>query len=170
MSEQLGSAALVLPSFFGAIHVWIDERSSGRDKSGQVTEGAVTNIQIGLDSPRFVTKSHLASSVSERLDSYLAGDLAAIDAIGVAQPGTDFRQHVWAAMRNIDYGTVSSYAALAQRAEHPQAFRAAASACSHNAIPLVVPCHRVITSSGALGKYFYGQEMKAELLTHEKYL
>jgi methylated-DNA-[protein]-cysteine S-methyltransferase len=170
MSEQLGSAAVVLPSFFGAINVWIDQKVTGRDRFGQATEGAVTQIRIGEASSRFVTKSNLALTVTNFLESYLAGDLAAIDSIGVAQPGSEFKQQVWKAMRAINCGSALSYAALAQKAERPQAFRAAASACSHNAIPLVVPCHRVITSSGAIGKYFYGQEMKINLLTHEKYL
>ena len=170
MSEKLGSAVLVIPSFFGAIHVWVDQKVVGLDRLGQETDGAVTKIRIGEVHPHTAHKSQFVTSVSQSVKSYVAGDLAALDTVGVVQPGSEFRQKIWQTMRSIEHGTAISYAALAQRSDHPQAFRAAASACSQNAIPLLVPCHRVITSSGALGKYFYGQEMKIELLRHENYL
>ena len=70
-------------------------------------------------------------------------------------------------MRKIKAGKVLSYADLAKRAGSPDAVRAAGSACAKNAIAVVVPCHRVVKTGGALGNYAYGLEVKEWLLRHE---
>ncbi|MEY2634819.1 MAG: hypothetical protein RIS75_759 [Actinomycetota bacterium] len=167
MSQGLGGAHLSLPSPFGFLHVWLDEDLRGVDRWGKESSGAVTRLQIVSDSSFESRDTKLGRTVSKLLNEYLAGDLEAIDEIAVAQLGTGFRQEVWLAMRSIEAGTTDSYAGLAQRARRSQAFRAAASACSNNAIPLIVPCHRVITSSGAIGNYYYGTDLKINLLQHE---
>ena len=170
MSLGLGSAHLSLPSPFGFLHVWLDENVHGIDRWGKESVGAVTRLQIFPRAASHSVETPLSAKVSDLLNEYLAGELSAIDQIAVAQPGSSFRQDVWSAMRTISAGTTDSYAGLAQRARRAQAFRAAASACSHNAIPLIVPCHRVITSSGAIGKYYYGTDLKIKLLQHEQAL
>ena len=98
---------------------------------------------------------------------YFAGDVRAIDSIAVAQPGGPFKQSVWTAMRRIRAGQPQSYAHLAAQAENPKAIRAAGSACATNRIPLIVPCHRVVRTGGALGNYYYGVHIKQWLLEHE---
>jgi methylated-DNA-[protein]-cysteine S-methyltransferase len=70
-------------------------------------------------------------------------------------------------LRHIPYGVTESYAAVAQAAGNPSAVRAAASACSHNPLPLVVPCHRVVRSDGTTGGYRGGPEAKRALLVME---
>jgi methylated-DNA-[protein]-cysteine S-methyltransferase len=67
----------------------------------------------------------------------------------------------------IPYGTTASYAQLASAAGSPAAVRAVGSACSHNPVPVVVPCHRVLRSDGAIGEYLGGSEVKAALLAME---
>lgn len=168
MTKELGSAQIALPSSFGLLYVWVDEKQTGFDRFGKESVGVVTRLRIGEVSEVESRESKLVRSVKSLLTKYLSGDLEAIEHIAVAQPGTPFRQAVWTAMREISAGSTDSYAALAHRSQHPQAFRAAASACSNNAIPLIVPCHRVVTSSGAIGKYYYGHEVKAAILRHEK--
>ena len=64
-------------------------------------------------------------------------------------------------------GAVISYADLAERAGSPAAVRAAGSACAKNAIVLIVPCHRIVKTGGALGNYAYGLNKKEWLLRHE---
>jgi methylated-DNA-[protein]-cysteine S-methyltransferase len=64
-------------------------------------------------------------------------------------------------------GEVVTYGALAERAGNAKAFRAAASACARNPVPLVVPCHRVVPSSGGIGNYGGGVARKRALLTLE---
>ena len=103
--------------------------------------------------------------ISELLKDYFDGDISAINAIKVAQPGATFSQAAWKAMRKVR-GTIS-YAELAERAGSPAAVRAAGSACAKNAIVLIVPCHRIVKTGGNLGNYAYGLSRKEWLLRHE---
>ena len=105
--------------------------------------------------------------ISDLIDDYFAGDIEAINSISVRQPGAHFSQAAWKAMRKVKPGKTLSYADLAQRAGSPAAVRAAGSACAKNAIVIVVPCHRIVKTGGALGNYAYGLDMKEWLLRHE---
>ena len=108
--------------------------------------------------------------ISDLIEDYFEGDLSAINAIKVRQPGAHFSQAAWKAMRKVSAGKVISYADLASRAGSPDAVRAAGSACAKNAIMLVVPCHRIVKTGGALGNYAYGLDKKEWLLSHEGFL
>ncbi|MET8156172.1 methylated-DNA--[protein]-cysteine S-methyltransferase [Sphaerisporangium sp. NPDC005289] len=100
---------------------------------------------------------------------YLEGDLFALDAVEVDQPGTPTRQRLLAALRAVPAGTTVSYAELAERAGLPRtAARAAGSACAKNLIAPFVPCHRVLPSVGGFGGYYYGSPVKEWLLRHER--
>jgi len=109
-----------------------------------------------------------SSPVVRAVTAYLAGDLAALDRLAVAQAGGPFRQRAWDELRRVRPGAPVSYAELARRAGAPAAVRAAGSACARNAIALVVPCHRVLRSDGTLGGYAYGTHVKSWLLEHER--
>ena len=78
--------------------------------------------------------------------------------------GTDFQQIVYRELLNIEYGTVISYKELAKRVNRPKAFRAVGNANGKNRIPIIIPCHRVISNSGTLGGYSGGSEIKNILL------
>ena len=108
--------------------------------------------------------------ISELISDYFDGDLTALNGIKVRQPGAPFSQAAWKAMRKIAPGKTWSYSDLAEKAGSPAAVRAAGSACANNAIMLVVPCHRVVKTGGALGNYAYGVEKKQWLLSHEGFL
>lgn len=105
--------------------------------------------------------------ITELLSQYFDGDISAINGISVRQPGAPFSQAAWKAMRKVKSGKVLSYADLAERAGSPAAVRAAGSACAKNAIALVIPCHRIVKTGGALGNYAYGLSKKEWLLAHE---
>ncbi|MCH8566308.1 methylated-DNA--[protein]-cysteine S-methyltransferase [Nesterenkonia sp. LB17] len=106
--------------------------------------------------------------IAEAVAAYAAGDHAALDELAVVQPGSAYRQEVWAALRDVPAGETVSYAELAQMAGRPMAHRAAASACANNLVAFAVPCHRVIRSDGGLGGYgFGGIETKRALLARE---
>lgn len=107
------------------------------------------------------------SVVSELLSDYFAGDINALNGISVRQPGAQFSQAAWKAMRKVKAGKTISYADLADRSGSKAAVRAAGSACAKNAIALVVPCHRIVKSGGSLGNYAYGLNKKEWLLRHE---
>ena len=114
-----------------------------------------------------IGKSQKIKGITDKLEDYFDGDLKAINAIKVKQPGGEFSQSAWSAMRKIKAGTTESYSDLAYRAGSPAAVRAAGSACAKNKIALIIPCHRIIKTGGAIGAYGWGVNKKAWLLEHE---
>ena len=119
------------------------------------------------DSLREIKEVKRIPVISDLLDEYFDGDISAINSIKVSQPGANFSQSAWKAMRKVSAGKVISYADLAKRAGSAAAVRAAGSACAKNAIVLVVPCHRIVKTGGALGNYAYGLNKKEWLLRFE---
>ena len=113
-----------------------------------------------IDQERRTTTVKRIPIVSDLLNDYFDGDLKALDGISVRQPGERFSQSAWKAMRKISPGKTISYADLANKSGSPDAIRAAGSACARNLIALVVPCHRIVKSGGALGNYAYGLGVK----------
>ena len=82
--------------------------------------------------------------------------------------GTAFQQAVWAALRAIPPGETRSYGDIAAAIGRPGAMRAAGSACGDNRLAVLIPCHRVLRSDGALGGYAWGLDRKQALLAREK--
>ena len=80
--------------------------------------------------------------------------------------GTDFQKSVFNNMKTIKYGKVLTYKELAEKIGKPKAYRAVGSACGANRIPIVIPCHRVVSSTG-LGGFGGGLERKKFLLNLE---
>jgi methylated-DNA-[protein]-cysteine S-methyltransferase len=78
-----------------------------------------------------------------------------------------FRLEVLQHLQDVPYGQRVSYAALAARTSSPNAVRAVGTACATNPLPLVIPCHRVTRSDGAVGAYLGGPETKVRLLALE---
>ncbi len=106
--------------------------------------------------------------VYERVAAYFAGDLDALDHVATEPTaGTAFQRDVWKRLREIPVGTTISYGELARRVGKPNAQRAVGMANAANPITLIVPCHRVIRTGGALGGYAYGLDYKRWLLAHE---
>ncbi|OSN06381.1 cysteine methyltransferase [Lonsdalea britannica] len=122
------------------------------------------------DAPVRLSPSVNPGGLSDALQRYFAGELAAIDSLPVAAAGTDFQQQVWKALRDIPCGSVMSYGQLAARLGRPTASRAVGMANGANPICIVVPCHRVIGAGGALTGYAGGIQRKEWLLIHEGYL
>jgi methylated-DNA-[protein]-cysteine S-methyltransferase len=104
----------------------------------------------------------------QQLEEYFAGRRQTFD-LPLSPHGTMFQRRVWAALRNVPYGTTLSYAALAEVAGCAGAQRAVGSANAHNPLPILIPCHRIIRSDGSLGGYAYGVETKRFLLNLEGY-
>ncbi len=105
--------------------------------------------------------------IKRRVEAYFAGELTKVDEIPVRTEGTPFQKQVWAELRHIAAGTTLSYGGLAKRIGRPSASRAVGLANGSNPIAIVVPCHRVIGSTGALTGYGGGLERKRWLLAHE---
>ncbi len=110
------------------------------------------------------------SGVYQVLAGYFAGDVDALDTLRVAPAGTPFQRDVWQQLRCIKAGTTISYGERARRVGRPHASRAVGMANAANPITLIVPCHRVVRTGGALGGYAYGVDYKRWLLAHEAHV
>ena len=100
---------------------------------------------------------------ARQLEQYLDGRRRAFD-LPLAARGTAFQQRVWNEIARIGRGETITYAELARRAGAPGCARAAGAATGRNPHSIVVPCHRVVGSAGALTGYAGGLERKARLL------
>ncbi len=106
------------------------------------------------------------TAVIAQLDEYFAGIRRKFD-LPLAPAGTPFQQRVWMLLREIPWGRTISYGELARRSGNPSASRAVGAANGRNPLPIIVPCHRVIGSNGALTGYAGGLEAKRTLLALE---
>jgi len=129
---------------------------------------------VGFQASRRVVHPDESWTRSERsfreaeaqLRAYFDGSLRRFD-LPLALEGSEFERQVWRALREIPYGCTVSYGQLAQRIGRPTASRAVGLANGRNPIPIVIPCHRVIGSTGALTGYGGGLEVKRWLLARE---
>jgi methylated-DNA-[protein]-cysteine S-methyltransferase len=86
----------------------------------------------------------------------------------IAPQGTAFHQRVWTALQEIPYGEVRTYREIAETVDSPKGFRAVGQATGHNPLPIIIPCHRVVSSDQSLGGYAGGLELKQILLSLEQ--
>ena len=104
--------------------------------------------------------------VTDQLAAYWTGERQVFE-LPLDLQGSAFQRSVWAALQEIAYGTTTSYGALAQRLGVPGASRAVGLANGRNPVSIVVPCHRVVGSTGLLTGYSGGVANKRFLLAHE---
>jgi methylated-DNA-[protein]-cysteine S-methyltransferase len=133
-----------------------------------VTDGAqLTELKLDGAPPRdAVCDPKLLKPSLDELRAYLAGELT-VFTLSWRQSGSPFQERVWKELTKIPYGETIGYAELARRAGNPRAFRAAGSANGRNRIAIVVPCHRVVNTGGAIGGYGGGIWRKQWLLDLE---
>ncbi len=118
-------------------------------------------------SPRVLQSARATDAARRELDEYFAGARRKF-AVGVDLGLVrGFTRRVLEQTARIPYGATSSYREVAERAGSPRAMRAAGNALASNPVPIVVPCHRVLHSSGGLGGYTGGLDRKVALLRLE---
>ncbi len=127
----------------------------------------VENLRAKTKADIIPGRSNLIISIKKELKAYFAGDLK-IFKTPVKFLGTPFQQLAWSALLRIPYGETRSYAAQAISIKKPTAFRAVANANGANQLAIIVPCHRIINTGGALGGYGGGLKRKKWLLKHEQ--
>ncbi len=118
-------------------------------------------------SPRVLEAPAQLDEVRRQLDRYFEGRLREFDLPLDWRLSKGFRLRALRAIDRIPYGRTRSYTQIAASAGNERAVRAAGTACGANPIPIVVPCHRVLRSSGGLGGYGGGLPMKEALLEME---
>lgn len=146
------------------------------------TQRGICMIELGDDPAVLEAKlrSEFPRAVLERVDAgrddFLAPRLRAVaDALAGKQAqvdidliGTAFQKKVWDALMRIPVGETRSYAEVAAQLGAPHGARAVASACAHNRVAIVVPCHRVVRGDGSLGGYRWGLPLKQQVLERER--
>ena len=108
----------------------------------------------------------LLLETADQLRAYFAGALREFD-LPLAPDGTAFQGDVWHAVAAVPYGSTASYAEIAAAVGRPAACRAVGAANGRNPLPVIVPCHRVIGSTGGLTGYGGGLDRKRSLLDLE---
>lgn len=103
----------------------------------------------------------------KQLQDYFAGRLTEFT-LNLAPAGTAFQCKVWTALQGIPYGETVSYGEIARRIGHPAASRAVGAANGKNPIPIIIPCHRVVGSTGKLTGFGGGLPTKVKLLQLEQ--
>jgi methylated-DNA-[protein]-cysteine S-methyltransferase len=119
--------------------------------------------------PRVVASDRELADTRDALSAYLEGDAEALDLpVDLGLVHAPFRRAVLETLHDtVGRGEVVTYGTLAERSGRPKAFRAAATACARNPVPIVVPCHRVLPSTGGIGNYGGGAARKKVLLELE---
>lgn len=127
-------------------------------------DGAIVAVDWGFLPENDETP--LLLQARDQLEEYFDGKRSSFD-LPLAPQGTQFQRKVWAALAKIPFGQTRSYGELAR--ELGTAARALGGACGRNPIPVIIPCHRVLGSDGAMGGYsgIDGVETKEFLLRHE---
>jgi methylated-DNA-[protein]-cysteine S-methyltransferase len=138
--------------------------SDGESLTGIYMENHKGGPSIGAgwrqDAARFV-------SVRQQLADYFEGRRERFDLKLAFSGGTDFQRAIWAELLEIPFGRTVSYGHLARKVGAPKASRAVGSAVGRNPISVVVPCHRVVGSGGAITGYAGGVARKRRLLELE---
>ena len=130
-------------------------------------EFAREDSQISLGPPPLPVLEPMISAVVKELQAFFAGEPADFSSLPLDLQGTPFQKKVWQELRRLPRGSTISYRELAARVGHPKASRAVGQANAVNPVPIIVPCHRVISADGRLGGYSSGPERKRWLLRHE---
>src|SRR5690348_12801088 len=134
----------------------------GGEGFDRVMEDLATRI-----SPRVLEAPKRLDAVRRELDEYFEGKRTAFSVPVDMRLAHGFRRKALGVVASIPYGHTLSYKEVANGAGSPAAVRAAGSACATNPVPIVVPCHRVLRTGGALGGYGGGIERKEQLLKLE---
>jgi methylated-DNA-[protein]-cysteine S-methyltransferase len=161
-AEAMGLAYKMIESPIGRLKLVASEKS-------------LVAILWQKDSPRRVRLNELVANdqhpvlieTERQLGEYFAGKRKAFS-IPLDMRGTRFQKDVWKALLAIPFGETRSYGQLATQLGNPRATRAIGAANGRNPVSIIVPCHRVIGSSGKLTGFAGGLEAKAHLLSLER--
>jgi len=124
-----------------------------------------TSMEVDVEIP--LGEDDVLLDAAEQLEAYFAGRKEAFD-LPLLVTGTAFQKKVWDVLQAIPYGEVLTYKEIARRAGSPKGFRAAGGACRANHFAIIVPCHRVLSASGAYTGYAGDKTfMKERLLDFE---
>lgn len=134
------------------------------DRVGLETE--VKKLRVRLNAAILPGKTAILEMIEKELTLYFDGELTDFKT-PIRYLGSPFQTEVWDALQRIPAGTTTTYKKIAENLNNPLAYRAVARANGANQLSIIVPCHRVINTNGALGGYGGGTARKEWLLKHE---
>lgn len=138
------------------------------EENSKITNIIFENSEKNFDKKNCIQKeTPLLQKTCSQLAEYFAKKRTCFS-IPLAPNGTEFLQKVWRTLGTIPYGETKSYKEIAEQINHPKAYRAVGLANNKNPIPIIIPCHRVISSNGALTGYAGGLDIKSFLLELEQ--
>jgi AraC family transcriptional regulator, regulatory protein of adaptative response / methylated-DNA-[protein]-cysteine methyltransferase len=124
----------------------------------------ILNLQSFFPNAQIVQKTDL---VQQDALHFFTGDWTDLKKLKLHLKGSPFQLKVWQALLQIPVGNLSTYGAIAEKIESPRASRAVGTAIGSNPVAFLVPCHRVIRSSGVIGDYHWGTNRKTAILAWE---
>lgn len=158
------------PSPIGKLTLVCD--GEGRDLVGVWLEGQKYFMDALPERPCRKEEAPILLRTKKWLERYFAGERPEIAELSLAPMGGEFRQAVWDILKTIPYGEVTTYGEIGKRLSagrglEKMSARAVGGAVGHNPISIIIPCHRVVGSDGAVTGYAGGAEKKLWLLKHE---
>lgn len=127
--------------------------------------------QVAFDDLRDRWPDGVFIEASERLDTWVQTAFGASGSASAKTPllliGAPFQVKVWEALLNVPSGQVTTYSEIAQAVGNPKAVRAVGTAIGRNPVSWLIPCHRALRKSGAMGGYHWGLPMKRAMLAYE---
>ncbi len=129
---------------------------------------ALEQLGAGCASSENTPLSHDALEAERWIKQYFGGDIRQIRFRLDMSDLSEWQRRACEAMLEIPVGEVRTYRWLAEALGKPRAARAAGMACARNPLPVIVPCHRIVASSGNLGGFAGGLELKQKMLDIER--
>ena len=127
---------------------------------------SLASVGLSADDVPEVSDDAVLNRAAEQLAEYFAGQRRTFE-LPLHIEGANFEREAWRALQAIPYGTTISYSEEAEYIGRPNAFRAVGRANSHNPLPIVLPCHRVVGADGSLIGFVGGLVAQRWLLDHE---
>lgn len=124
----------------------------------------IGNLQYFFPNARLLQKTDMIQQDALR---FFTGDWSDLQKVKLHLKGTAFQLKVWQSLLKIPFGNISTYASIAADIKSPGASRAVGSAVGSNPVAFLIPCHRVIRSSGIIGEYHWGSQRKTAILGWE---
>jgi methylated-DNA-[protein]-cysteine S-methyltransferase len=166
--DEVRLMAYVFPTLWGWMGVSETTKGINAVVLPKVSRQAVL-AELGLPSAE-LQEGRISPRLREaqaQLTSYLAGTRRSFDLSLDLSRGTSFQQKVWRTLRGISYGRLRSYQWVALRVGGRQYARAVGNAVGANPMPIVIPCHRIVSQDASLGGFSGGLPTKRKLLTLE---
>ena len=131
-------------------------------------EGMITGVYLPCSNLPAMDEAETPAlrEAAKQINEYLAGKRTEFD-LDLRYDGSDFRSGVMEELNRIPYGEVRTYKEVADAIGYPRSMRAVGTACAENPMPILVPCHRVVPSTGGYGNYAGGTYLKKRLLNLE---